>query len=142
MRCVFAVVVVLALVSACSAQWTSCGGASAEMTITSISVPVPPVQGQSFTITVDGTLHTEIKAGTVSGKTLYEGVVLGSSSSDLCSSMKNTTQPCPWKPGPLSFYSKSTMPTGLPSGQYTEQLTIQDNDTNQLVFCIQGIFNL
>jgi len=137
----FAVVVAL-LVAPAYSQWTSCSTSNSEMSISSISVPVEPSEGQPFSITVDGVLHSVVTKGTVYGETYYEGISLGTKSSDLCTDMKGSKTPCPWQKGPMSFVSNGTMANNIPSGQYKEVIWITDTQTGKQVFCIQGVFTL
>eukprot|EP00455_Lapot_gusevi_P036834 TRINITY_DN4103_c0_g1_i3.p1 TRINITY_DN4103_c0_g1~~TRINITY_DN4103_c0_g1_i3.p1 ORF type:complete len:138 (+),score=45.87 TRINITY_DN4103_c0_g1_i3:54-467(+) len=134
----FAVFFVLSVLflgaTAVNVQFTDCG--SKLIKITSIEASSwPPVAGQNLTLAASGTASSSISSGTYDSIVDYIGIQVSESKGDFCTLTK-----CPISAGPATITSVSAFPSGLPSGDYTVQLSTASG--SDAIFCIQVGFTL
>eukprot|EP01119_Soliformovum_irregulare_P019446 TRINITY_DN6153_c0_g1_i1.p1 TRINITY_DN6153_c0_g1~~TRINITY_DN6153_c0_g1_i1.p1 ORF type:complete len:177 (-),score=24.58 TRINITY_DN6153_c0_g1_i1:212-742(-) len=123
-------------------NWSSCGDSSYKLTVTSLTfTPNPPVVGQDVTIVAVGSSSENINGGNIHINLAYGPIVLLNNSFPLCSMISGLGVSCPLTQGPHTFKVQQNIPNGVPTGQYTAQVTAVDDSGNNLV-CVNANFTL
>eukprot|EP01132_Coremiostelium_polycephalum_P010771 gene10771-13188_t len=140
MKSTLLVFVLFAIAFATADIWTNCGSSSDHFQISSVSItPDPPVKGQLLTVTASGNLDETITAGNVHILVKYGFITLINQNENFCSS--DNPIPCPVQPGSYSHTVNATIPGNAPSGKYTGNVVVTDQN-NQEVACIDLSFSL
>ncbi|KAK5583093.1 hypothetical protein RB653_004683 [Dictyostelium firmibasis] len=141
MRLLLAILLILALVTPSFTQvWSNCGTAADKFQITSVVLDPPtPVKGQPITISASGDLDETVTGGTVSVKVKYGFITLINKSEGICSSQDPLS--CPIAAGPYSKTITETIPADAPSGKYTGNVVIVDQN-NAEIACVDVDINL
>jgi hypothetical protein len=105
--------------------WTSCAKKGDKLTNLAVKItPDPPVKGKSVTIAASGTLSETVSSGTIDLVIKVLGIPVINKKIDLCTASKKVT--CPIPAGPLSLDVTQAIPSAIPSGQYTGEVTVTD----------------
>ncbi|KYQ89104.1 hypothetical protein DLAC_10336 [Tieghemostelium lacteum] len=111
--------------------WTWCGTSADHLTINSVTItPDPPVKGQLLTVTASGTLNEQVTAGNAHITVKYGFITLINENQNICSS--ENPIPCPIAAGQYSHTINVTIPSSAPSGKYTGNVVITDQNSQEI----------
>ncbi|KAM9962891.1 hypothetical protein ACTFIW_006112 [Dictyostelium discoideum] len=141
MRLLLALFFVLALVSPSFTQvWSNCGTAADKFQITNVVLDPPtPVKGQDITISASGILDETVTGGNVAVKVKYGFITLINENVSICSSQDPLS--CPIAAGDYQKNMTEMIPSDAPSGKYTGNVVITDQNNNEIA-CIDVDINL
>lgn len=119
-------------------QYTNCGAAGDEETVSAVTANVwPPVLGQNFTFQVSGTLKEEITSGIYNTVVNFDFAPAVNSNS----SLTDFGVKFPVEAGELDLTMTMNLGGNTPSGAYEVILKPYDQNGNEL-FCIDMSFNI
>ena len=121
------------LVSLCA----GCGGKSDHLNVTLVTANMwPPAIGQDLSLNITGVLDKTETDGqwTVSAK--VDGIPVPSVGGDI-----STFQSTPWNKGAFSLSYSVTIPSILPSGDYSARVVASDQDKEE-IFCATLSFSM
>lgn len=125
-----------AVLATATATFVDCSvhGSHASNMKVSIS-PANPQPGQTYTYDSSYTLDETVTGGTAKYDIYLNGMLISSSSQDLCTSLAKSNTPCPLKKGPIVGKTTGTVPTDVPSGNLTS-VTSWTDQNGQPVLCV------
>ncbi|KAJ5071796.1 phosphatidylglycerol/phosphatidylinositol transfer protein [Anaeramoeba ignava] len=131
----------LLIVAAFADIWTDCSQAGDDFKITDVVItPNPPVKGQPMTAEIKGALSKTITGGTAELMVYYNGIKLLDITKDICTI--DPDLPCPINANPsVDLKFTETIPSYVPSGKYTGQAVMKDQDGKEIV-CVKFDLNL
>ncbi|KAJ5072067.1 phosphatidylglycerol/phosphatidylinositol transfer protein [Anaeramoeba ignava] len=115
-------------------DWTDCSESNDTLKIKSLTfIPDPPESGKLFTIHLDADVLRKIDAATAYATVYFNGIKILQIQENFCSIINIT---CPITDPVLHFQVTETIPSYVPSGEYSGQIEVIDNN-NQQVTCIK-----
>jgi hypothetical protein len=133
-----ALTALLAVASAVSVPFTSCGTGS--FTAKAVDVnPFPPSRGKSVKITTQGHLASQITGGKFEVDVSLAGITLLKQNGDMCKFSPDLA--CPQQPGDVTAGYTMDVPIIAPNGKYDIVFHGSDQD-GKVVFCIQSQFEI
>ncbi|ORX51887.1 MD-2-related lipid-recognition [Hesseltinella vesiculosa] len=131
------------LVSRTAVTYSFCStGATDPLKISSVDLsPYPAVPGNSITLSAVGTSTATVNSGASAVVTVSTGgFTLWSATYNVCTDLTiNAT--CPIAPGTYSLSKTITVPSILPAGTYTMQVSAKNADGSELT-CITAPLNV
>ncbi|KAF2073615.1 hypothetical protein CYY_005072 [Polysphondylium violaceum] len=133
MKLVFICLIVLLISPSFCDIWNNCGTPADKFTITSIEItPNPPVKNQNVSIVLNGTLSEVVSGGNIHFLLKYGFITLVNTNFPLCGNDPFLPSPCPLQQGPISKSVTEFIPSQVPSGQYSANILIKDQNSNEL----------
>lgn len=117
-------------------SFEKCGNGTLEID-SIIASPFPLQQGVDTMIVASGTLSQAITSGSYDITISLGGLQLYEKTGDLCTLDKDV---CPQSTGTKTITRNFTIPTSIPSGQYTAKAILQDDE--ELIACYTFQLNL
>ena len=113
--------------------WSDCSKPGDRCKIVSVVItPDPPKKGEPLTINATVTCSEEITGGTVKIVVKYSIITVLNKSYSLCDLLSQTGQKCPVAAGTYSNSITETIPSSAPSGHYTGNVEITDQNGQEL----------
>ncbi|KAJ5071794.1 phosphatidylglycerol/phosphatidylinositol transfer protein [Anaeramoeba ignava] len=128
----------LLIVAAFANIWSDCSKPDDDFKISNVVItPDPPVKGQPVTADIQGNLNKTITGGTAHLTISYNGIKLLDETKNIC---ELTTCPIDSNPN-ADFKYTATIPSSIPSGNYTGQIVLTDQDSDE-IGCVSFALNL
>ncbi|KAF9939274.1 hypothetical protein BGZ65_011004 [Modicella reniformis] len=129
-----------ALATTASAAFSSCGSATDDFQLSSVSyTPNPPKVGQNVCITLQGTLSNAVTQGaTIRTTATYWGMNVYDQTTDLCTALAGSATPCPIATSVSAVTHCVDVPSNVPAGVALTLKAVATNVGNTRLFCISG----
>jgi hypothetical protein len=125
--------------------WTNCSSPDAIFQLENLMVePESPKAGDKVKIRLSGKLKEDIvRHGEVRIRVKFGVLTVVDQISDFCEALTQIPDvaKCPLKAGDYSIVKEQTLPSSLPPGKYTINITAKNESGKQIV-CVQGVFTL
>ncbi|KAG0268339.1 Phosphatidylglycerol/phosphatidylinositol transfer protein [Actinomortierella ambigua] len=136
----FSTLAALAALTISAQAFTSCGKATDDLQLTSVSyTPNPPRVGQNICVTLKGTLKKEVTQGAmirVEGK--FWGMPVYDQTANLCDSLAGGANPCPIPTTTTELTQCFPIPANVPANMEINLKVTSTNNGGSALFCIQG----
>eukprot|EP00026_Physarum_polycephalum_P021164 Phypoly_transcript_24239.p1 GENE.Phypoly_transcript_24239~~Phypoly_transcript_24239.p1 ORF type:complete len:169 (+),score=16.80 Phypoly_transcript_24239:76-507(+) len=142
MKAVFVLALLCVIVSPALCDiWTNCGTAGDDLTITSVTIsPDPPTKGSNLTVSVVGTMNTQVTTGSyVQLKVKYGIITIINQKENLCGAPSPIA--CPINTGPWKQAVSVNIDNSVPSGSYSASAEFTDQNGKQIA-CVNVAFDL
>ena len=122
-------------------KWEDCSSTKQYAELKGLSIsPENPSKGDTVDIRVSLELKEEVSGGDVIVSVAYANKTIINNSYKLCNLVTDEFQ-CPIPAGTFTFQPALTIPSYIPSGEWTGKLVVIDQDENELG-CVTCTFDL